>query len=569
LAFPLIAATALILGYLGLRQYLHGQKVYASDTWDLLYYDLQLLVLGPTPLQNGGDIPLSLQIARFMAPAVTVYAVIEAARVLFASELVRLRARGSRGHDVVCGNSLVSQALTDRLFEERRRVVRVLSGGEQAPRRRRLLFLPGDPTNADVLRIAGLQRAKTLYVCSADAAQNLAVVLAAAEIRRRRRRAPLQVHVQVDDPELCLALQARRLGLPASDRLHVNFFNWHELGARTLLAERPPPAFADRPTRVMVVGATWFGTALTVELARYWRLHHGQPARLLEVVVVDDDAAAAVVRLRRLYPFITAACLFTSYNRRVEALLDGDLPERSPDRVYLCCENEEVALKLALTMDHFWRRGPRSVMVRLSRLGGLEKAFHPPSANQLLDAVSDTLHFFDALQAGSDPRLVEDSLVERLARAIHEHYLTKRLAEGVALNATPAMREWSRLPDEMKAANRAQAADVGPKLQAIGCALAPNPIWGLSESLDDATVERLAVQEHVRWCADLTGRGWTYGSRRDDLARRHPDLVDWDQLPEPSREKDREAIRSLPHSLADAGFQIVRVREDNLTVLPA
>src|SRR5262249_26393046 len=258
-----------------------------------------------------------------------------------------------------------------------------------------------------------------------------------------------------------------------------------------------------------------------------------------------------------------------SYNRRIEALLDGDLPERSPDRVYLCCENEEVALKLALTMDHFWRRGPRSVMVRLSRLGGLEKAFHPPSANQLLDAVSDTLHLFDALQAGSDPRLVEDSLVERLARAIHEHYLAKRLAAGVALDTTPAMREWSRLPDEMKEANRAQAADVGRKLQAIGCALAPNPIWGLPESLDDATVERLAVQEHVRWCAYLTGRGGPQGPGRDALGGRPPDMVGWDRLPEPSREKDREATRSLPQSLADAGFQIVRVREDNPTVLPA
>src|SRR5262249_14030114 len=184
-----------VWGHLGLRQQVwRDSSVYANDTWDLLYYDLQLLVLGPTPLQNGGTIPLSLQIARFMAPAVTVYAVIEAARLLFASELARLRARSSRGHDVVCGNSLVAQALTDRLCEERRRVVR-LGGGEQAPRPRRLLFLPGDPTNADVLRIAGLQRAKTLYVCSADAAQNLAVVIAAAEIRRRRR-VPLNVHVQ-------------------------------------------------------------------------------------------------------------------------------------------------------------------------------------------------------------------------------------------------------------------------------------------------------------------------------------------------------------------------------------
>src|SRR5262249_61388641 len=66
LAFLLIAATALILGYLGLQQHLHGRSDYASDTWDLLYYDLQLFVLSPTPLQTARDIPPSLPIARFL-----------------------------------------------------------------------------------------------------------------------------------------------------------------------------------------------------------------------------------------------------------------------------------------------------------------------------------------------------------------------------------------------------------------------------------------------------------------------------------------------------------------------
>ena len=43
-------------------------------------------------------------------------------------------------------------------------------------------------------------------------------------------------------------------------------------------------------------------------------------------------------------------------------MLDGDLPDDPPDRVYLCADDEEAALKLALTMDHFWHRGPRSLV---------------------------------------------------------------------------------------------------------------------------------------------------------------------------------------------------------------
>jgi voltage-gated potassium channel Kch len=557
-ALPAIAISAAILGFVGLRQHLAvTHPDYPNDVWDLAYYDLQLFVIGSPPLDNGGAFPLSLQVARFAAPAVTVYALIEAARLLFAAEFVRIRARHARGHDVVCGNSLVAQALCARLFDERRRVVWIHDSGEPVPHRRGLLFVSGDPSQPDVLRLGGLHRASTLYVCADEADQNLAVVLAAAQIRRGRRP-PLCVHVQVDDPEFCLALQARRLGLGPSDRLQVNFFNWHELAARTLVADQPPAIFPDRPTRAVIVGGSWFGAAVAVELARYWRLQRGDPAAL-QVAVVDEQAAAFVVRLRRRYPFVESACDFTSYTRRVETLLDGDLPLEPPDQTFLCCEDEQVALKLALTMDHFWRRGPRSVKVRLNRLGDLERAFHPREPGQLLDAVSGAIYFFDALRAGCDPRLVDDSLVERLARAIHEDYLRRRMADGATPGDSPAIWDWARLPDPLKDANRAQAVDVGRKLRSIGCALAPNPSWGPPGGLDGEVIERLAEQEHGRWCAERYGTGWSYGAVRDDRERRHPDLVEWGLLRGSSQDKNRDAVRALPGILAEAGFQIVRL----------
>jgi hypothetical protein len=121
------------------------------------------------------------------------------------------------------------------------------------------------------------------------------------------------------------------------------------------------------------------------------------------------------------------------------------------------------------------------------------------------------------------------------------------------------MRQWDELSEDLKANNRDQAADVGRKLHAIGCALAPSPIWGEAEILDDAAVELLAQLEQERWCAYLRRRGWRYGPRRDDGALRHPDLVGWEELGEPSREQNRAAIRMMPGYLAEAGFQIVRL----------
>src|SRR5205823_717670 len=82
------------------------------DTFDLHYYAAQLFVLSPPPVDGGRNFPPLLEIARFAAPAVTVYALIEAGRRLFAAELARLRTRRTRGHDVVCGDSPVAYALT-------------------------------------------------------------------------------------------------------------------------------------------------------------------------------------------------------------------------------------------------------------------------------------------------------------------------------------------------------------------------------------------------------------------------------------------------------------------------
>jgi hypothetical protein len=560
ISFVAVGVVALVLGFIGLAQWVHRIDGYSGRPLDLIYYDLQLFVLGSPPLDNGGRLPALLEVARFAAPAVTVYALVEAARALFASELMRLRTRYSRGHDVVCGHTAIADALAARLVERGRRVVRIPVDGTVTPLRRALV-VAGRPTSPEVLRNAGLARARTLYLCTDDSAQNLAIADLAAQTRPPRPP-HLDVHVHVEDPEFCLALQARRLGLPPPARTAVNFFSSHELAARTLVESQPVPAVEERNTRVMVVGASRFGMALIVELARQWRLVGTRTPGPLDIVVVHDHARAATDRIRRLYPMLDQTCRFTWYDRDVATLLDGDLPEPPPDRVYLCCEDDAVSLKLALTMDHFWRRGPRSVVVRLGRLGALGTVFEPGATGPLLDSVARRVCLFDAVHAGSDPRLVEDSLVERLARAIHEHYLAVALRAGTAWGATRAMYRWHELADDLKEANRAQAVHIGTKLRAVGCVLAPNPIWGEPARFDAATTDFLAELEHERWCAYMRAAGWQHGSARDDTGRRHPDLVDWTELGEPARRKDREAVSALTEILGDAGFQIVRITGD-------
>jgi hypothetical protein len=50
--------------------------------------------------------------------------------------------------------------------------------------------------------------------------------------------------------------------------------------------------------------------------------------------------------------------------------------------------------------------------------------------------------------------------------------------------------------------------------------------------------------------------GWTFGSKRDDAAKRHPSMIPYADLPETEKEKDRGNIRHYPAFAARAGLCI-------------
>ena len=60
---------------------------------------------------------------------------------------------------------------------------------------------------------------------------------------------------------------------------------------------------------------------------------------------------------------------------------------------------------------------------------------------------------------------------------------------------------------------------------------------------------------------ERTAAGWKYGQQRDNARKLHPDLQDWAYLSDEAKDKDRNAIRTLPATLRDAGFQILRLPE--------
>jgi hypothetical protein len=561
----LLASTAAVSGYVGLWQYVHSPQgaAYGHAPWDIVYYDLQLFVLGSVPLQGPGPFNPALETARYLAAATTVYALAVAASALFGDSWRRWRRRRAKGHAIVVGATPTAAAIASW-------------------RAKTLKVLQVSTGDAAALRSVGIGQAQVVYACSEDredVAVNVATALAAASLGHRE---DLRINVHVTDPTLALGLKARRLMREDGVGQVIDFFSVDEMAARRYVESDP----FDAPVspRILVAGSGAFAQAIVVEFVTQWRQRSPRRSERVWVTLVDDRAEAVVEQLTDRWPVVREVCDIQAVNTDVQAVLREDAAAELPYyRAYFCQPDEHVALSTALSAVALWRGGPKSVVVRLNQLGRHGAAFgrDDPPQDALLDDLGGRLSVVNVAEVAGDLVAQDREPVRDLARAVHARYIAERLGtgelaqaihksylerediEGVAMGATAAMRPWEELSPDLQHANRAQAKDFTTKLRLIGCTIAPRSAHVPTFQLREDEIEPLAIHEHNRWMAERTARGWRYGAERDDKRKLHPDLVPWERLAEKSRNRDRDAVRNLPTlyeaALAEVGLQIVRL----------
>lgn len=513
---------------------------WGTTGWDLVYYSVQLFVLGAEATNEGGDLPWQLQAARFLAPVATGYAVFEAVRSLFADQFVLMRTRRMRGHAIVVGRTPEADVIAGALAARGALVARTARG------------------DAESLRSAGVSGAAVLYACE-DEHDEPGVNALTVAVANRAERDPalpgLRLNAHVGDPELALALQARHLSHPQPG---VDFFTLGELVARSLARRDQVFARGDAP-HVSVIGHGTFGRALVVAFARLRNVEIASGGRPLTVTLVGPGARAAAEALRARWPSVRAACRLVPVETFAEVRDVG-----TPQRVYVCHDDDGEALRHALRDSDLWRASEGAVVLRLNRLAGLGGLFgiHDDAILDDFGGRLDVVEPGTLLRRATAPGvLVHDDVYDLMAVSAHLTYLRNQRARGVAWQSTPAMVSWADLSEDLRAANRAQVRAIPDRLRQMGCTVVPA---GDAEHgrIPEPVVDARAVDEHERWTAEKRAAGWTYGPERDDVRRLHPDLRPWAELSEPDREKDRAAIRAIPVILADFGLHVVPLDDD-------
>lgn len=104
---------------------------------------------------------------------------------------------------------------------------------------------------------------------------------------------------------------------------------------------------------------------------------------------------------------------------------------------------------------------------------------------------------------------------------------------------------WDDLAQAQREANLDSARFIPTLLAALGLTVVPATPADFRD-LTDEEVEAGARLEHLRWCRFTRRQG-----RAD-----HPDLLSYDQLPDATRELDRQRVRELPAMLAPLGLAL-------------
>jgi hypothetical protein len=561
LVVAVVAVASFILGLLGLRIFLLHQPSSAGygQSWDdTVFYDLQLYTFAAAPANGAGPFPVTLEIARFLAPLGALLAALAALRLVLAEQVRRYLAAHASDHAIVVGEGAVALTLarnlgkgTDRGAGEGKKVVLVSTsdGTITLARRHDILTVRGDSSDRATLGAAGVARAAELYACTSRGLGNTDIALLAGQLTTSRAQ-PLSAYALIPDAELGVGLRARRIGVSGAPGLRLDFFGLEDGAARKLLAFYPLAWGAADAPHVVIVGFTALGQAVLREVARQ-QLRHGGPQ---VKVLLWNAAAADVSRVTGAFPVISTACS-VSYE-------ELNLPDTAQYTVFICLDDVDDALRASLAIGRLVASDRAHVVtcVRASAPFAQTLAGNP----KFLEDLRGRISVFEVIQEACMPANIrDDAFIEQLARSIHADYVAKSEARGETEAENKSMVPWGKLPKDLRDANVAQAAGIGAKLEAINAVVLPESAEASDFSFTPEEVEGLAELEHKRWMNERIAQGWSYGPKRDDRRKIHPDLQEWDALDERTREKDRDAVRAIPGILSEAGYQILRLPPDS------
>lgn len=582
--FILISITivAFLLGYVGFHRSFQSASM-ETTPFDLIYLSIQLFVL-----QSGAVVPVTgweLQVARFLAPAVTFFSLFLFLFILFQEKIKRSFLRFARDHVIICGRSEIGSSLSRNFSETGYKVVIIDSGKSYAGKRLQPqsqgICVYDDPTIQSVHNEIAIDNARYLFVVDDDDGINLEISSLLPTIMKTPRECPLYCFIHQNSAEMTNLLREQQFFTESNKNLRIEYFNIYQLAGWTLIRDFSPfPADSVdiNPIHVMILGLGRMGESVVVQLVKKWKNVRKESTQKITITVIDRVARRKISWMTTKYQSLTEYAEIIPLEMEIESseFLEGQFlinsgSSPSLSMIYCCFGDHTLNIiatlqlrKLISSCSIRKEKFPEiPIIVRTSSEMGFNRIIQEKSS--VMNAFRD-IHLFPYIDRTCSPDVIHYSDFELVARAIHEDYVQQQLKSGRMMdsdNKDPEspMKPWDKLSESLKASNREQASDIRNKLSMIGCEIFPATRW--DEPLFEFTneeLEKLSIQEHNRWMQEKLRKGWKYGPIRDNDEKIHNCLVPWEELPEHEKEKDRDAVRAIPLLLQKVDLLIRRVR---------
>ena len=542
--------TALLLGVIGFTQVFPGYGFLTQCylTMQLFLIDSQTFDVSDTiGGREGGGVPWSLEIARWLAAGLTFYGVFYAASRLLRRSGDRFRILGLRGHTVVYGADEVSESFLREQKEAGRKCVLVSGSDTLLKSCRSIGHLAVDlegglnhKLDSEEFRRAGLSHAYAFYALDVEDAANLRALFLAAELGPSLEK----VVLRLDEPSSCDLMQRKEIfGLKNQNILR--FLSVEKQRARMLLKQYPLEIGTDGlvsdAVHLVLLQLGAFEKAVAVQAALIGHYRNGGHLNLwLPSTELRDELLNDFPKLERC---VNLKCLGEGPVRGVEEI-GQQAGEGAMTTVLLThLEPEQAYLKMLRLQERY----PEGVGLRVIIKESSDKAL-PRSMRE---------HPNVGVLMNSKGLLGNNALneIDRLGRAVHETWYQGnvdriekaeqdgRSDEVVELRKKPAFKQWEDLNEAQRDENRSAGDHIEVKIRAAGLDPKQPNLKDVWAKLDSDTLDILSRMEHERWAAPLWLANWESGPR-NDARRIHNNLVPYDELDQGTKDYDTEQVKA-------------------------
>lgn len=571
-------AIVMVLGYIGFTIAFNGINEPHSPG-DILYYTLQLFVL-----QSGTEVPVNniiLQIARFIAPII----ILSTSAIIIwimIDHIQKIRLKFLTNHIVVCGLGYLGKEIA-YYYSKDKRVVVIEKDPEFSElsllRSYGITVLIGDATKKEMLHTARIGKANHIYLVTGKDDLNIEIAVKCEEIISKSPSQPVCGHIHLENKDLWQAFNVfnkdRSQNLAEGKnkgQFYLDFFNLYQIAGFCMLRDHSPFTDEQREeghAHILVLGLGRMGEALILRIIRAWENAQG-PNSKIRITCIDreGDSKRALFELH-YQPLLSEADLSVlDIDLTSPDFLNGEIlqvlhQENPITQVYVCIDNSALAITSAMNLIHhgFY---DIPIILRSTYFDGIPKIFELLKKSNPLLANIETFPIISSkccldmiINGGNILRRKE--IREILARAIHEQYLSMRIAKGAIMGTAPELLPWKKLSENLKESNRKQADHINQKLSLIGCGITILPDWPEpSFKFSPEEIEKLAEFEHKRFMEEREADGWILAEKKNIEKKESPYIIDYNQLPEEIKEYDRDVVRQIPAILARIGLKICR-----------